>query len=67
MHLRQQPLPEWCSARLPSVYSYIQGRYWDVGLLRFYRDPRRVSHASGLGLRSATGAGGLAHVLACLA
>jgi Gpi18-like mannosyltransferase len=34
--------PAWCAARWPSVYGFIQGEYWDVGLLRFYRDPARV-------------------------
>ena len=34
--------PRWCTARLPSVYGFIQKQYWDVGLLRFYRDPARV-------------------------
>lgn len=34
--------PAWCSGRLPSVYGFIQSEYWDVGLLRFYRDPARV-------------------------
>lgn len=36
-------LPPWCSSRLPSVYGYIQREYWDVGLLRFYQDPSRVT------------------------
>ncbi|PSC76827.1 GPI mannosyltransferase 2 isoform A [Micractinium conductrix] len=34
--------PRWCTARLPSVYGFIQKQYWDVGLLRFYRDPARL-------------------------
>lgn len=41
--------PEWCSAAIPSIYSYIQRRYWGVGLLRFYRDPRRVRQCGGEG------------------
>jgi hypothetical protein len=36
------PPPAWCSSRLPSVYGFIQREYWDVGLLRFFRDPGRV-------------------------
>eukprot|EP00887_Chlorella_sp_A99_P001126 scaffold14.g1126.t1 len=36
-----EPAPEWCHAVPPSIYGYIQTRYWDVGFLRFYRDPRR--------------------------
>ncbi|KAG8721742.1 ER membrane glycoprotein subunit of the GPI transamidase complex-like protein [Ceratobasidium sp. 394] len=26
----------WCSARLPSVYSFVQSHYWDVGLWRYW-------------------------------
>ncbi|KAL4444210.1 hypothetical protein ABPG75_011947 [Micractinium tetrahymenae] len=36
------PPPPWCSARLPSVYAFIQKEYWDVGWLRFYQGPRRL-------------------------
>jgi phosphatidylinositol glycan class V len=30
--------PTWCAARLPSLYAHVQRKYWDVGLLRFYRN-----------------------------
>ena len=26
----------WCLKPLPHVYNYIQGRYWDVGLFKYY-------------------------------
>jgi phosphatidylinositol glycan class V len=39
----EQPQPPWCGWRPPSVYAYIQREYWDVGFLRFYSDPARVS------------------------
>ncbi|KAJ7078921.1 glycosyltransferase family 76 protein [Mycena belliarum] len=29
------PAP-WCVRPLPLVYSYVQGRYWDVGLFRYW-------------------------------
>lgn len=28
--------PDWCSARLPLIYSYVQSKYWDVGLFRYW-------------------------------
>ena len=37
------PPPRWCSRRLPSVYAFIQEKYWDVGFLRFYAEIDRVS------------------------
>ncbi|WPT10587.1 GPI mannosyltransferase 2 [Picochlorum sp. SENEW3] len=32
----QAQQPEWCQARFPSIYGYIQQKYWDVGFLHFY-------------------------------
>ncbi len=32
--------PEWCARRpawWPSAYAHVQARYWDVGLLRYWR------------------------------
>ncbi|KAG9076528.1 ER membrane glycoprotein subunit of the GPI transamidase complex-like protein, partial [Ceratobasidium sp. UAMH 11750] len=26
----------WCSARIPSVYTFVQSHYWDVGLWRYW-------------------------------
>lgn len=65
------PLPPWCSARVASVYAFIQREYWDVGLLRFYRDPRRVRAGRGCrpgcmprpALRHPGGSGRRPHVL----
>lgn len=28
--------PEWCEARVPLIYSYIQSKYWGVGFLRYW-------------------------------
>ncbi|KAF5096767.1 hypothetical protein D0Z00_002665 [Geotrichum galactomycetum] len=28
--------PEWCAYRLPLIYSYIQSRYWNVGMFRYW-------------------------------
>lgn len=28
--------PEWCAYRLPLIYSYIQSRYWNIGLFRYW-------------------------------
>lgn len=28
--------PEWCRNQLPLIYSYIQSRYWNVGLFRYW-------------------------------
>ncbi len=30
------PQAEWCSAFPPSIYSYVQSKYWDVGFLRYW-------------------------------
>ena len=32
-----EAVPSWCNAALPSIYGYIQQRYWDVGFLNFYQ------------------------------
>ena len=34
---------EYCQKTLPSMYGYVQEKYWDVGFLRFYRKLDRVS------------------------
>lgn len=28
--------PGWCDAAVPSIYGYVQHKYWDVGFLNFY-------------------------------
>ncbi|KAI0344640.1 mannosyltransferase [Trametopsis cervina] len=28
--------PSWCSYRVPSIYGYVQDRYWNVGFLRYW-------------------------------
>ncbi|KAK7064211.1 GPI mannosyltransferase 2 [Favolaschia claudopus] len=30
------PEPEWCTRRLPLIYSHVQSRYWDVGFMRYW-------------------------------
>ncbi|KAI1380084.1 glycosyltransferase family 76 protein [Hypoxylon crocopeplum] len=29
-------LRPWCTSRFPSIYSFVQERYWDVGFLRYW-------------------------------
>lgn len=28
---------EWCSNTIPQIYTFVQGRYWNVGFLRYWR------------------------------
>jgi Gpi18-like mannosyltransferase len=28
---------EWCTKTIPSIYTWIQSKYWGVGILRYYR------------------------------
>ncbi|PPQ99736.1 hypothetical protein CVT24_009719 [Panaeolus cyanescens] len=28
--------PEWCTRRVPSIYTYVQSKYWNVGFLRYW-------------------------------
>jgi GPI mannosyltransferase 2 len=28
--------PQWCSQLPPSIYTHVQGKYWDVGFLRYW-------------------------------
>jgi phosphatidylinositol glycan class V len=51
----QQP---WCNARWPSVYAYVQDRYWGVGFLRYFT----ISQAGSLVRHSRTG-----HMHQCIA
>lgn len=39
-------MPEFCEKSLPSVYGYVQKKYWDVGFLRFYQKIDRVSDST---------------------
>ena len=32
-----QALSPWCQDSLPNVYNYVQDRYWNVGLFRYYQ------------------------------
>ena len=34
--------PAWCHKTMPSIYTYVQDVYWDVGFLRFYKHLQRV-------------------------
>lgn len=36
-------MPDWCYRNIPSVYTYVQATYWDVGFLNFYGKIKRVS------------------------
>ena len=40
----------WCHKRVPSLYSYVQAQYWDVGFLRFYHKLARVRGTGGTGI-----------------
>ncbi|CBZ53861.1 Phosphatidylinositol glycan class V, related [Neospora caninum Liverpool] len=31
------PVPQWCQARIPNIYPWIQREYWDVYFLGFFR------------------------------
>ncbi|KAF8894928.1 hypothetical protein CPB84DRAFT_1782666 [Gymnopilus junonius] len=28
--------PEWCDRAFPSIYSYVQAKYWNIGFLRYW-------------------------------
>ncbi|KAL4268204.1 GPI mannosyltransferase 2 [Pleurotus pulmonarius] len=28
--------PEWCSRTIPSIYGYVQAKYWNVGLFKYW-------------------------------
>ena len=36
-------VPDWCHWNIPSIYTYVQATYWDVGFLNFYDKIKRVS------------------------
>ncbi|KAL8734793.1 MAG: hypothetical protein Q9181_003037 [Wetmoreana brouardii] len=31
-----QHRPSWCTRRIPSIYTWVQDRYWNVGFLRYW-------------------------------
>ncbi len=33
---RVSDIPSWCDAAVPSIYGYVQHKYWNVGFLNFY-------------------------------
>eukprot|EP00890_Picochlorum_soloecismus_P006266 jgi/Picsp_1/6640/NSC_03983-R1_gpi mannosyltransferase 2 len=35
-------VPDWCHWNIPSVYTYVQATYWDVGFLNFYEKIKRL-------------------------
>ncbi|KAF9047295.1 GPI mannosyltransferase 2 [Panaeolus papilionaceus] len=34
--LSEEQVPEWCTRTFPSVYTYAQSKYWNVGFLRYW-------------------------------
>jgi len=37
-----EQIPEWCNAKLPNMYSFIQEKYWQVGFLKTWISNERV-------------------------
>ncbi|KAH7396581.1 GPI mannosyltransferase 2 [Phaeosphaeria sp. MPI-PUGE-AT-0046c] len=36
---RATDAPEWCARSIPSIYSWVQSHYWNVGLFRYWTAP----------------------------
>ena len=32
-------IPQWCLAKIPDIYGYVQKTYWNAGFLQFYKRP----------------------------